>query len=153
MSRIERDASEKAVKPIGWVRNEINAPMRDGWENVVSDIELDPGLAPATDGLAEFSHVIIVFWIHQVSEWTGEPLKIHPRGRQDLPLVGLFATRSPRRPNAIGLSVVPLLECHANVLKVKGLDAINGTPVLDVKPYTPRDLVSKAVWPNWIKQL
>ena len=153
MSDIERDGLELAVSPVGRVINEINAPMRDGWEKVTSDIELEPGLTEATLGLNEFSHIVVVFWLHQMPLWKGEPLRIHPRGRQDLPLVGLLASRSPRRPNPIGISVVQLLECRGNVLRVKGLDATNGTPVLDVKPYTPRDLVPDAGWPAWITQL
>jgi len=153
MTDNEHSISWKDMKPIGRVKNDIHSPMRDGWEKVTSDIVLDSHLGEATTGLEEFSHVIIVFWIHEVSPWTGQPLMIHPRGRPDLPLVGLLATRSPRRPNAIGLSAVRLLECRSNILRVKGLDAINGTPVLDIKPYTPRDLISDAGWPSWITRL
>jgi tRNA-Thr(GGU) m(6)t(6)A37 methyltransferase TsaA len=153
VTKIRRDVSEMTVKPIGWVKNDVDAPMMAGWDKVTSDIVLETDLVEATAGLSEFSHVIIVFWMHQMSSWTGQPLKIHPRARPDLPLVGLFASRSPRRPNAIGISVVPLLGCQGNILRVKGLDAINGTPVLDVKPYTPRDLVSEAQWPAWMARL
>lgn len=141
------------VRPIGRVTNEINEPMKDGWEDIASEIVLEPDLAEATFGLNEFSHVVVVFWLHQMPLWEGEPLKIHPRARQDLPLVGLLASRSPRRPNPIGISVVQLLDCRTNLLRVKGLDAINGTPVLDLKPYTPRDLAMGARWPAWITQL
>ena len=153
MTCMERDGFEMTVRPIGLVKNEIGAPMRDGWEKTTSEIVLEPGLAEATLGLNDFSHLVVVFWLHQMPAWTGEPLRIHPRGRQDLPLVGLLASRSPRRPNPIGISVVQLMECRGNLLRVKGLDATNGTPVLDVKPYTPRDLVPDARWPAWITQL
>lgn len=153
MTGVRKSVSEMTIKPIGWVQNEITSPMRDGWEAVTSSIVLNADLAEATAGLEEFSHIFVVFWMHEVEPWTEGHLRVHPRGRQDLPLVGLFASRSPRRPNPIGLSAVELLECRGNILKVKGLDAMNGTPVLDVKPYLPRDLVANAGWPAWVAQL
>ena len=78
-------------------------------------------------------------------------MKVHPRRKQSLPLVGVFATRSPARPNPIGMATVKLLECHDNVLKVIGLDAVDGTPVLDIKPYIPGyDSPNEAKTPDWI---
>lgn len=153
MTRVRQSVAEMAVKPIGWVKNDVNSPMRDGWEVVTSSIVLNSDLAEATAGLEEFTHVFVIFWMHEVELWMGGHLRVHPRGRQDLPLVGLFASRSPRRPNPIGLSAVQLLECQGNVLKVMGLDAMNGTPVFDVKPYLPRDLVANAAWPAWVSRL
>ncbi|MPN59153.1 hypothetical protein SDC9_206873 [bioreactor metagenome] len=79
---------------------------------------------------------------------------MHPRGRKDLPLVGLFATRSPARPNPIGISVVRLIKVDKNLLTVRGLDAIDGTPVLDVKPYLPQnDRIENPVIPEWAQVL
>jgi len=75
-------------------------------------------------------------------------LKVHPRGRLDLPLVGLFATRSPYRPNPLGLKLVELIKRKDNVIKVRGLDAIDGTPVIDIKPYDPLDLAMDARVPD-----
>ena len=135
------------------MRNNVNLPLRAGWEEVVSELILDANLEEATEGLEQFSHIIVVFWMHKVPPERGIPTKIHPRGRQDLPLVGLLATRAPYRPNPVGVSVVKLLERRGNVLKVKGLDAINGTPIIDIKPYLPFDGVVNVTFPQWVAKL
>ena len=142
-----------AIKPIGSVRNDIKQPLREGWDAVVSELILDTSLEEATEGLEQFSHIIVVFWMHKAPLERGVPTRVHPRGRQDLPLVGLFATRAPYRPNPIGISVVKLLERQGNLLKVKGLDAIDGTPVIDIKPYLPRDSVVDATFAEWVAKL
>jgi tRNA-Thr(GGU) m(6)t(6)A37 methyltransferase TsaA len=144
---------DMVMEPIGHVRNNINASMREGWEEVASEIILNSNLEGTTEGLEQFSHIIVLFWMHQIPRQGSTPTKVHPKGRQELPLVGLFATRSPQRPNPIGLSVVRLLECQGNTLMVKGLDAINGTPVVDIKPYLPRDLVVGSTSPEWVAKL
>lgn len=78
-------------------------------------------------------------------------LKVHPRGRQELPLTGVFATRSPIRPNSLGITTVRLLERRGNVLRVKDLDAIDGSPIIDIKPYLPHDnSVSDVKLADWI---
>lgn len=139
------------LEPIGVVRNEVVEPCGQLWQDVISEIELKENLTPALEGLEEFSHVIVIFWFHRIMP--GEfPLKIHPRGRQDLPLVGVLATRHSRRPNPIGLSVVRLLERAGNRLKVRGLDAFDGTPVLDIKPFSPDfDAPQDAMTPWWTR--
>jgi len=130
-------ANELTLKAIGIVRNGIKQPPKQvpfGWEKVVSDIVVNSSLTEALDGLEEFSHIVVLFWMHQAA--AGElPMKVHPMGKQELPLVGLFATRSPHRPNPVGVTTVRLLERQGNILKVKGLDAIDGTLVIDIKPY------------------
>lgn len=139
------------LKAIGFVRNEIKQPGIGGEEEVVSDIVVDESLTEALDRLEEFSHLIILYWLHRVATTTPPPLKIHPMGRQEAPLVGLFATRSPNRPNPLGKTTVRLLERRGNILKVKGLDAIDGTPVVDIKPYNPGyDAVVDAKVAPWI---
>ncbi len=140
------------LKAIGTVRNEIGEPRHQSWEKVISEIVIDRRLTDALDGLEEFSHIKVLLWMHEASG--GVPLKIHPEGKVELPLVGLFATRSPQRPNPIGETTVRLLERRGNILRVEGLDAINGTPVIDIKPYIPRgDSVARAKVPPWINQL
>jgi len=143
---------ELVLTPIGIVRNEVEEPVRGGWEEVTSEIVLDESLAESLEGVEEFSHIIVVFWMHKAPAMERPVGKIHPRGRADLPLVGLFATRTPHRPNPLGVSTVRLVERRRNVLKVVGLDAINGTPVLDIKPYLPekfdKDSVQVAEWVN-----
>lgn len=144
---------DMVMQPIGQVRNDVRRPMREGWEDVVSEIILRAGLEGTTEGLGLFSHIIVLFWMHEVTRGGAVSARVHPKGRHDLPLVGLFATRSPERPNPIGLSVVRLLDCQGNTLRVKGLDAIDGTPVVDIKPYMPRDLVVGATSPEWVSRL
>ncbi len=114
---------------------------------------VDSSLTEALDGLEGFSHIIVLYWMHQITT-TQLTLKIHPQGRQELPLVGLFATRSPYRPNPIGKTTVRLLERRGNLLRVEGLDATDGTPVIDIKPYLPEyDSVTNAKVPPWVINL
>lgn len=149
----EETNSSIVVNPIGYVRNDISVPLRgQQWGEVVSELILNAGLEEATEGLEQFSHIIVVFWMHKVPPGADVPTKLHPRERQDLPLVGLFATHTPYRPNPVGVSVVRLMERRGNVLEVKGLDAINGTPIIDIKSYFPRDEVG-ATTPEWVTRL
>jgi tRNA-Thr(GGU) m(6)t(6)A37 methyltransferase TsaA len=139
------------LKPIGVVRNKVKQPVRHGWGEIISEIIVDSNLTEALDNLDEFSHLIVLYWMHQLPPGKQLPLKVHPMGKSELPLVGRFATRSPSRPNPVGQATVKLLERHANILKVKGLDAIDGTPVIDIKPYLPGyDSADEAKVPLWI---
>jgi tRNA-Thr(GGU) m(6)t(6)A37 methyltransferase TsaA len=138
------------LKAIGIVRNGVKQPIRHGWSEVVSDIVIDSHLAEALDGLDQFSHLIVLYWMHQLNPRRKLPLKVHPMGKAELPLMGRFATRSPSRPNPVGQATVRLLERRGNILKVKGLDAIDGTPVIDIKPYIPGyDSATDAKAPRW----
>lgn len=140
-----------SLKAIGVVSNDIKQPLMHGWREVVSEITVDSELTEALDGLDEFSHIIVLYWMHQLPEGRKLPLKVHPMGNRELPLVGRFATRSPSRPNPVGQATVELLGRRGNVLKVKGLDAIDGTPVIDIKPYIPGyDSASDAKAPKWM---
>jgi tRNA-Thr(GGU) m(6)t(6)A37 methyltransferase TsaA len=142
------------LKPIGTVHNRVKTPMRDGWEAVTSEITIDKSLSEHLKGLEEFSHIVVIYWMHRSPSDTPPPARIHPRGRADLPLVGLFSTRSPHRPNSIGMSVVKLVERRDNLLTVAGLDAIDGTPVIDIKPYMPPiDNPSEVRMPDWANKL
>lgn len=143
-----------AIKPIGIVRNDIKETSKPGWEvGMVSELILDPYLEEFTEGLEEFSHIMVVFWMHKAPLDRGIPSKVHPQGRQDLPLVGLFATRAPHRPNPVGISVVRLLNCQGNILRTEGLDAIDGTPLIDIKPYLPGNEIDDAHFPPWVYRL
>ena len=146
---------EMVLKPIGIVRSEVKDPARRDWQEVVSEIMVDPGLEECLDGLEEFSHIMVVYWMHRAPSRVQLQGKLHPRGRADPPLVGLFATRSPHRPNPLGVSVAKLLERKGQVLKVEGLDAIDGTPVIDIKPYMPPRSVSpeELHMPDWVQRL
>ena len=113
--------------------------------------ENDDGKLVILDGLEEFSHIIVIYWMHRVSPYGQVPLKVHPGGSKELPLMGIFATRSPHRLNPIGATIVRLLERRDDILKVERLDAIDGTPVIDIKPYIPRyDLENDAKVPSWL---
>jgi len=145
------ELSGMSLKAIGIVRNEVKQPLRHGWREIVSDIVVDSNLTEALDNLDEFSHIIVLYWMHQLPAGKQLSLKVHPMGKTELPLVGRFATRSPNRPNPVGQATVRLLERRGNILRVKGLDAIDGTPVIDIKPYIPKyDSATDAKAPPWI---
>ena len=107
----------------------------------------------ALEGIEEFSHIWVVWWLDQF-EGPPSSLQVRPERRAELPLVGLFATRSPHRPNPIAITAVHLLERNGTELRVEGLDACQGTPVLDIKPYLQRgDLIPEASAPSWLQRL
>lgn len=146
--------SQIALQPIGVVRNEVKEYKRSGWGEVTSEVVLDEELAESLEGLEQFSHIIVVFWMHKAPAGMKHPVKVHPRGRADLPLVGLFATRAPFRPNSLGVSVVKLAGIERNVLTVVGLDAMDGTPVIDIKPFMPPlDNPAGVRMPDWVSKI
>lgn len=139
---------------IGVVYNDVKEPTDEGWGHVVSEVVLDETFSDGLDGIEQFSHLLILFWMHRAAE--AEPLRMRrrPQGRADMPEVGLFAQRARHRPNPIGVTAVKLLRRDKNRLVVEGLDAINGTPVVDVKPYVPAfDAVEAARVPEWVTRL
>lgn len=147
-------STEEAIKlkPIGHVRtsaakNEVKDKTR------VSKIVIREDLVQALEGLRGFSHLFIIFWMHQISECRRGKMKVHPRGRRDMPLLGVLATRTPYRPNPLGLTLVELLEMKRNVLTVRGLDAFDGTPILDIKPVDAWDIAKRAKVPEWWMKL
>jgi len=143
-----------SLAPIGRVVNDVTYPSDVKWESIISEVVIVPQLVEALDGIDGFSHVVIIFYLDKVGEDQRSLLKVRPENKEELPLVGVFATRSPVRPNPIGVTVVKLLGRQENVLKVLGLDAYNGTPVLDVKPYLRRgDLIEEATTPDWLLHL
>ena len=139
------------IKPLGLARNKVTKPTLPGWKDVVTEIVIDKNYANGLDGIEDYSHVIIVYWMDQEKECH---LKHHPQGKENIPYVGIFACRCPQRPNRIAISTVPLLSRKQNILKVRGLDVLNGTPILDIKPYTPQyDKVEEAKVPKWVSKL
>lgn len=142
---------ELRIRPIGWVRNAVTDPRPSGWETVESELHVLPEFAQGLKGLEEFSHIIVLFWLHLVPQELRAAGQLHPGGRTDLPLVGTFATRTQLRPNPLGMAVVPLLGVERAVLRVRGLDAIDGTPLLDLKPHLPPyDAPEQARMPSWV---
>lgn len=141
------------IRPIGFVENGVGDPVDEGWGGVVSEVALREDLAGALDGLEGFSHVLVVYWMHRAPPLTGA-LKRRPRGRQDMPELGLLAQRARHRPNPIGVTAAELLGVSGRSMTVRGLDAVDGTPVLDVKPYFPVfDHRDDAVVPGWAERL
>jgi tRNA-Thr(GGU) m(6)t(6)A37 methyltransferase TsaA len=132
------------------------APSRGGadrGEATLSEITIDAGWSEALDGIEGFTHIWVVWWIDRLDE-PPERKHVHPEGRSDMPLVGLFATRSPHRPCPIGITAVRLVKRSGRRLLVEGLDAFEGTQVLDIKPYLRRgDLVLEAGAPEWLERL
>ncbi len=139
---------------IGVVYNEVKEPIDEGWGRVVSEVVLDETLADGLDGIEAFSHVLVLYWMHRAAEAEPVRMRRRPQGRADMPEVGIFAQRARHRPNPIGVTAVRLLRREKNRLVVQGLDAINGTPVVDVKPYVPQfDSVAGPTVPTWVSQL
>lgn len=145
--------AEICFRPIGVVRNGITETSEQCWEESISEIALRADLLPALKGIEDFSHLVVIFCFHRRPA-DGVELQVHPERREDMPLVGVLATRSPTRPNPIGMTVVELLGREENILRVRGLDAFDGSPVLDIKPYLPRgDRVETSRVPEWLKRL
>jgi tRNA-Thr(GGU) m(6)t(6)A37 methyltransferase TsaA len=144
------------IKPIGLVRRtSSDEDVRD--RSLVSRIVLDADLTQALDGIEEWSHLFVLYWLHQVVD-TGEPVLHHPGSQAEAEPVGILATRAPIRPNPLGLTLVELVERKANVLWVKGLDAFDGTPVLDIKPYPDWErgrfiVVTDFTVPDWLSRI
>ena len=147
---------ERAIGTITVGQPRPDTPSRGAGNQVKvesSEITIDAAWAEALDGLEGFSHIWVLWWIDRFDE-PPETQHVHPEGRSEMPLVGLFATRSPRRPCPIGMTAVRLLERDGRRLLVEGLDAFEGTPVLDIKPYLRRgDLIPEAGAPEWLERL
>lgn len=143
------------LQPIALVHNARITPEDDNWGDVVSTLELLPEFgAESLEGLAAFSHVEILYFFHQVPAAKVETAARHPRSNPAWPKVGIFAQRGKNRPNRIGATVVRLLHCEGRTLTVAGLDAIDGTPVLDIKPVMREFLPQGDVHqPQWAEEL
>ena len=144
------------MMPIGTVRGGGAEALDDAWGMIEAEIVLDAAAVKpeATAGLRDYSHVVVVFHMHKVPEAKVETGARHPRERADWPKVGIFAQPARSRPNRIGVTAVELVSVDGLTLRVRGLDAIDGTPVLDIKPYisgfAPRGSIRE---PAWSKEL
>ncbi len=144
------------ISPIGVVVGGRAEPIDDHWGAVDASIALDSTrfTSEVVSGLDEFSHIDVVFQFDQVDEASVNLGARHPRGRADWPLVGIFAQRAKARPNRIGVTSCELMGVDGLTIRVRGLDAIAGTPVLDIKPYltefAPRGDVRN---PPWVAEL
>ncbi len=169
-SRGQGRSGEMILRGVGIIRNKEKEPflkssgqgleMQGRVDEVIqrvheirrqeSEIVIREDMAEILDGLEGFSHLVVLYWAHKVPEESRSLTKVHPMGRKEIPLTGIFSTCSPARPNPVLMNVVRLRGRKKNVLKVAGLDAIDGSPVLDIKPYindfTPREEVVLAEW-------
>lgn len=155
---------ERELIEVGRVRNGFKEPTlrhrngdlemsdaRSDPRDTESEIIIDPRFEDALDGVEGFSHIMVIYW-------TGlrktDSLKVHPAGQRDVPSKGLFSTRSPARPNPVAITTVEMLGREGNLLRVRGLDAIDGTMVVDIKPHLPiYDAPQGASMPEWMSEL
>lgn len=142
------------VRVVGRVRSPVKDPVDEGWGRVQSTIELDASYRGATRGLEDFSHALVVTHLHLADFDASTDLVRRARGQADMPETGIFAQRARHRPSPIGVTAVEILEVTPTSLTVRGLDAVDGTPVLDIKPYVPAfDRVDAARVPEWTERL
>ncbi len=139
------------LTPIAYVKNDRKEVADDHWEAIISEITLAENIIEETfDGIEAFSHLEVIFYMDKVSDEKAKAQHRHPRNNPDLPKLGTFAQRNKNRPNKIGLTTVELLERNGRTLKVKRLDAIDGTPILDIKPvmreFEPKGDIRQPAW-------
>lgn len=139
------------IKPIAVVSNSRKMIEDDNWGGVISSIELTTDIQESSlKGIDDFSHLEIIFYFDKVADEKIQYEARHPRNNTDYPEVGIFAQRGKNRPNKIGVTVVELLELKDRTLIVKGLDAINGTPIIDIKPvmkeFLPKGEIKQPIW-------
>jgi tRNA-Thr(GGU) m(6)t(6)A37 methyltransferase TsaA len=144
-----------SMAPIGTVRNERPDPGNsDHWGDVETTILVEPRFGDrCLTGLAGFSHVEVIFFFDRLPEREDYRQPLRPRGRADLPEVGVFADRGPRRPNRIGCTICEIVSARGRELRVRGLDAVDGTPVLDIKPVIRQFLPGRIRQPEWVGRL
>ncbi|RLG75128.1 MAG: tRNA (N6-threonylcarbamoyladenosine(37)-N6)-methyltransferase TrmO [Thermoprotei archaeon] len=152
---------EIVLKPIGIVHTKLSdEEVKNSWEGVEGVVEVFREYVKGLKGIEDFSHIIILAYLHKTTEKQKKVLKVRHRRLlrfgikiEDIPEVGVFCTDSPHRPNPIALTIVELVKRDGRFLHVRGLDLFDGTPVLDIKPYTPDRVVEKINVPQWYKVL
>ena len=141
------------MKAIAYVSNDVNERKDKAWGEDVSEIKIEDDYRGGLEGLDEFSHAIIIYYLDKACYQKEKHLQMRPQNREDMPLVGIFSQRAKDRPNKIGMTSVKIIAVNENGLIVKGLDAINGTAVLDIKPYYPVYDKKDAKVPKWVDKL
>jgi tRNA-Thr(GGU) m(6)t(6)A37 methyltransferase TsaA len=145
-----------SLTPIGFVKTTRAEPIDDDWDAETTTIELDASqfTPDVLLSLDQFSHIEVIYWFHHEEAAKPNLGARRPRGRADWPMVGIFAQRAKNRPNRLGLTVCKLLSVDGLKIQVSGLDAIDGAPVVDIKPwmtgFAPRGEVKE---PDWAKEL
>ena len=145
---------EISLSAIGYVSNEVENRKDNSWGEDVSKIVLEKEYFGGLNGLSNFSHAIIIYYLDKAKFDISKHLQRRPQNRDDMPLVGIFSQRGKDRPNQIGMTSVKIISATDDVLVVKGLDAIDKTPILDIKPYYPMyDCRENAIVPEWVNRL
>lgn len=170
MKSNQNSLTKMQLIPVGEVRSEIKTPMllagesdielqernekiqeyHEKVKHAVCEVVIYPQWIECLDGIEGFSHVLVLYWPHLVDPERRNLRKVHPMGRKDLPIQGIFATCSPARPNPVLVSAVKLLERDGNILRVEGLEAVDGSPIVDIKPYYGAD---NPTVPQWMIQI
>lgn len=170
MDTVSPESGGMILRPVGIVRNSVQEPFlvagkdgisaRDGPETgrnhariakeAASEIIIDENRTALLDGIEGYSHITVLYWGHRVPEESRLVDRVHPMGRTDIPKTGIFSTCSPARPNPVLTTVVRLHARQENALFVTGLDAVDGSPIIDIKPYVPsqypRDTIRVPAW-------
>ena len=141
------------MEAIGYVRNEVKEKKDFAWGKDTSSIVLNEEYISGLKGLEDFSHVIILYHLDKAKYEKDKHLQRRPQNREDMPLVGIFSQRGKDRPNRIGMTSVEIVSVSDDTLVVKGLDAVDGSPVLDIKPYYPVYDKKEASVPEWVDRL
>jgi tRNA-Thr(GGU) m(6)t(6)A37 methyltransferase TsaA len=131
------------------IRKEIRKSNQE-----ISEIVINKDIIDIFDGIEQYSHLVVLYWAHKVPNKSRLLTRVHPMGRKEIPMVGIFCTCSPARPNPVLMSVVRLRGIKGNVLQVTGLDAVDGSPVIDIKPYVKEFYPQEKVFiPEWMQKL
>ncbi|MFZ7113132.1 MAG: SAM-dependent methyltransferase [Desulfatiglandales bacterium] len=165
---------EMTIRPVGYVRSELKNPsLKVKGEDIapenalkqaaiearairslISELVIREELKGILDGLEDFSHALVLYWPHLLPPHGRSLVKVHPMGQKAFPLVGIFSTCSPARPNPILVTAVRIIEKADNILKVQGLEAIDGSPIIDIKPYTFTYYSAEDIkLSNWMNQI
>ncbi|SLM31892.1 conserved hypothetical protein [Desulfamplus magnetovallimortis] len=168
------DFPEITLRAVGFVKSEIKEPVlradnngitleeklkkvkieNDKIKTMISEIVIEPDFAELLDDIDDYSHILVLFWAHKVPEASRKLTKVHPMGLKDIPRKGIFATCSPARPNPVLVTAVKLIERKGNILKIQGFEAIDGTPVIDIKPYVEGyHRVESPTRPEWMENI
>ena len=152
----DSDLDRIELEPIGFVRRKsADEDVKD--RSLVSEVVLNNSLTEALDGIDEWSHITIIYWLNRVVH-NEKPILHFPGAKPESPPLGILATRAPIHPNPIGLTLVELIKREKNVIHVRGLDAYDGTPVLDIKPYPDWEhgqfiVVTDFRVPEWLRNI
>jgi tRNA-Thr(GGU) m(6)t(6)A37 methyltransferase TsaA len=142
-------------EPIGYARSDRTEMSAGHWADVESRIEIEPRYVKGLLGLSEFSHAVIVFHLDRIPPFDpATQITRNPRGMENLTPVGVFAQRTKFRPNPLGVTTVELVAVDDKGITVRGLDALDGTPVLDIKPYIPAfERKDDVRLPAWVEKM